>query len=79
MKRWMLLSDDDGHHYLVPAESEDAFNEWVDSFRRYDESDGNTDEDYPDPDGYSALGAISLGCSPTCVTFTDPEISGRKI
>lgn len=64
-RRYKLLSDNDGHHYLVPAENEDAFNKWVDSF--------NEDEE-GDPDGYEKLGAESLGCSPTCVSFIDPKV-----
>jgi hypothetical protein len=64
-QRYKLLSDDDGHYYLVPVEQEEAFNEWVASF--------NEDEE-GDPDGYAKLGAQSLGCSPTCVSFTDPKI-----
>ncbi len=63
-QRYKLLSDDSGHHYLVPTEKEEDFNVWVDSCNE----DG-------DPDGYEELGAISLGCSPTCVSFTDPLVS----
>lgn len=65
-KRWRLLSDDDGHYYLVPDEQQDAFDAWVDSFNEEEEAD---------PDGYEKLGAISLGYSPTCVSFTDPLVS----
>jgi hypothetical protein len=64
-KRFRLLSDDDGHYYLVPAEKEEEFNIWVDSFN----------DEEGDPDGYEELGAVSLGCSPTYVSFTDPIIS----
>src|ERR1035438_6447906 len=63
-QRYRLLSDNVGHHYLVPSEKEDDFNAWVDSFNEEDEGD---------PDGYEKLGAESLGCSPTCVSFTDPK------
>src|SRR5580698_3902778 len=55
--RYKLLSDNDGHHYLVPAEKEEEFNEWVDSF--------DDEESTARPDGYEKLGAESLGCSPT--------------
>ena len=70
-QRYRLLSDNDGHYYLVPVdylvpvESENAFNEWVDSFNEDEESD---------PDGYVKLGAQSLGCSPPCVSFVDPKV-----
>jgi hypothetical protein len=63
-RRYKLLSDDDGHHYLVPVENEEKFNEWVDSFN----------EEEGDPDGYEKLDAESLGCSPTCVSFTCPKV-----
>ena len=67
-QRYRLLSDDDDHHYLVPVEKEDEFNAWVDSFNTVDEGEC-------DPGGYEKFGAISRGCSPTCVSFTDPLIS----
>jgi hypothetical protein len=65
-QRYRLLSDDDGHYYLVPTEKEDEFNAWVNSFN---------DDEEGDPSGYEELGAVSLGCSPTCVSFTDPIVS----
>jgi len=64
-QRYKLLSDNDGHHYLVPVENEEKINKWVDSFN---------DEEESDPDGYEKLDAQSLGCSPTCVSFTDPKV-----
>jgi len=64
-QRYKLLSDNDDHHYLVPMENENAFNMWVDSFNEDDEGD---------PGGYEKLGAESLGCSPTCMSFTDPKV-----
>lgn len=67
-RRWRLLSDDDGHYYLVPAEREEEdFNLWVDSFNEDENGEG-------DPDGFAKLGAKSLGCSPTCVSSTDPRV-----
>jgi len=65
-QRYRLLSDDDGHYYLVPAEKEEEFNAWVASF--FSDEEG-------DPDGYEELGALALGCDPSCVTFTDPIVS----
>jgi len=64
--RFRLIPDNDGHWYLVPANKEEEFNTWVDSFNEENEGD---------PNGYEKLGAISLGCSPTCVTFLDPLVS----
>ena len=64
-QRWRLMSDNDGHDYLVPVGKEVDFDNWVDSFNG---------EDQGDPDGYLRLGCQSLGCCPTRLTFTDPRI-----
>ena len=62
-QRWRLLSDDDGYDYLVPAEKEKEFDAWL-----REAYDGG------DPEGYLRFGCVSLGCSPTCLSFTDPKV-----
>lgn len=59
--RYVLTEDDDGHHYVIPASQQDAWDNWVNS----DEADW----------GAEAPGwAQSVGGSPTLVTFTNPKI-----
>jgi hypothetical protein len=60
-KRWCLVSDDDGHSYVIPAESRDEFEKWVEATSNDEEFEGEDFEKY------------SLGGNPECVTFTDPK------
>ena len=53
MQRFRLVSDDDGHHYIIPADNEEMWNEWV-----------CRGEPYELPDC-----AYSIGGSPTHITF----------
>lgn len=62
--RYKMKSDDDGHDFIVPVDQEKAFDKWLESV--YDES---LEEELPMPDR-----VISIGGSPTKVTFTHPII-----
>ena len=64
MTRYKLLSDDDGHDFVVPVEQEKAFDLWLQSV--YDPMC----EDLPMPEGVQ-----SIGGSPSLLTFTDPQIA----
>lgn len=67
-QRYYLDSDDDGHHYVVPVNLREAFAQWIESWADYDYAPGTSEPQMPE-------GVISLGCSPTCVTFENPRIS----
>ena len=61
--RYLLDNDDDGHWYLLPVGSQEAF-------RAYVESEG--EDPYP-------AGVISLGSHPNTVTFERPEHFGEPV
>lgn len=67
-KRWVLVSDDDGHDYCIPAPYLNLFHQWVEfaneSLVKYD---GPEFDDY------------ALGGSPTLLTFQNPEYDGKKV
>lgn len=47
IQRFRFASDDDGHHYLIPAQDLEQFNEWVLSFEEdyeYDYTGKSFDE-----------------------------------
>jgi hypothetical protein len=60
-RRYFLASDDDGHWYVIDAARRDEWDDW----REID----SEDERAWTPPPF----AKSLGCSPSCVTFTDPR------
>lgn len=57
--RFRLLSDDDGHDYVIPVGKEDAFQAWIEA--------GPYLEDYHGED----FAEYALGCSLTCYSFAD--------
>lgn len=63
-KRFRLVSDDDGHDYVIPADTINEFYSWV---RYFAENDSDN--------GHKHLGGdfsqYRLGCAPSCYTFTD--------
>lgn len=59
MQRFRLLSDDDGHRYLIPVGKEKAFYAWIAAGPYWE---GYTGEDFNE---------CSLGCSLPCYSFTD--------
>ena len=61
--RYRIVMDDDGHWYVIPADREREFTEWLES--------GLVDEA---PDF-----VIGIGGSPSEVTFTSPRIFGEPI
>ena len=64
-QRWILVSDDDGHDYCIPAEKQDQFREWVES--------DEYESDYRGPD----YAGYALGGSPTQLTFENPQYQGK--
>ena len=61
--RYFLASDNDGHWYVIAEEHRREWEEWL-------EIDSDNEQAWTPPPY-----ARSLGCSPTCVTFTDPRTS----
>ena len=59
--RYRLISDDDGHWYVIKASEVNAFNEWVNAM--------NECEEIPDVD----FEPDRLSGSPSNVTFLDPQ------
>lgn len=66
-KRYCLVSDDDGHDYLIPA---DRMKD-----RRMYMHEVYITKSYPNQPEW----VHELGCSTELVTFERPEISGRAI
>lgn len=62
--RYVLQSDDDGHWYVIPAAKKDLFNEWI----------GGGYETQPQPEW-----AWQVGGHPNNVTFSEPEIFGKRV
>ena len=60
-KRYRILSDDDGHDYLILVGEENQFQEWLDAGPYWEGYDG---KDY---DGARINGA------PSRITFVDPK------
>lgn len=63
-KRYTFACDDDGHWFIVPVEQHEAFDAYLEAAY----SEGRLPE-LPLP-----AGVISLGCSYTQYTFTDPKL-----
>lgn len=66
--RYKLLSDGDGHDFVVPVDKEGDFNAHLESVY-----DGSGDE-IPMPEG-----VYSLGGSPSMLTFSLPAYRGKNI
>lgn len=63
--RWRMMSDDDGHWYVIPANRREEFDAWV-----Y----GGSNNGVPQPDwAWSINGHLSN------VTFSEVDISGDRI
>lgn len=60
--RFRFVSDDDGHDYLIPADKESAFDEWMEYSDVSDEWSG---EDFTD---------CRIDYSMNCYTFTNPKL-----
>lgn len=69
-KRFCLVSDDDGHWFICPAEKASEFSKWVEKTTKYWDSLPD-DEDPPAELPYIK----AIGGSPSRVTFLDPIIS----
>ena len=59
LKRFRLLSDDDGHKYLVPVDKEAAFYEWLNAGPYWENYEGEEFE--------------SLGSHFSTYSFCDPR------
>lgn len=69
--RYCLVSDDDGHDFVVPVERRDEFFRVVDAIQRFWAS-SDEDADCPTmPDEFHAVGGS--------LTFERPEIDGRRV
>lgn len=67
-QRFRFVKDDDGHDYLIPAELENQFNEWVAESDPWREPQDEEDVyDGPSFDEYRT------DMSPNNYTFTDPK------
>jgi len=59
-QRYRLLSDDDGHDYLIPVGQEELFYQWMEALENYEE----TELDFED---------ARLNGVPARLSFTDPK------
>lgn len=66
MTRWMLVTDQSCHWYVIPADKIGAWNEWC----SIDEDD---ERSWDAPDW-----AVGVGGSPSLVTFESPLIDGKS-
>lgn len=64
-ERWILISDDDGHWYLIPASRHEEFDKLL--YTGDEEC-----EDFND-----VFGEMYINGSPSLVTFTDPKIERK--
>jgi hypothetical protein len=62
LQRYKLLSDDDGHYYIIPVEKTKQFRRWVDAAPYWE---GYREENFE---------GRALGGSPSLLTFTDPQV-----
>ncbi len=65
--RWRMMSDDDNHWYVIPAERREEFLAWV-----YGDGGANDGAEQPD-------WAWSVNGHPSHVTFSQVEIFGGRI
>ena len=66
--KYCIVSDDDGHNYIIEASKKDDFYKWLDAVTKYWE-DGNYDEPEPNFEYIESInGSISL------VTFDSYKI-----
>jgi hypothetical protein len=56
--RFRFLKDDDGHTYLIQVGKEEEFARWLDAGPYWENYEGEEFE--------------SIGCHPSCYTFTNP-------
>lgn len=63
MKRYKILSDNDGHDYIIAVEDEKDFYLWVDTF----------DLDDSDESDYNGKGFEDRMMTTYNLTFTDPK------
>lgn len=61
-QRFRLLSDDDGHDYIIPVGEEKQFEAWVAATSNDEEYEGKSYEDK------------AIGGAPSLISFTDPRI-----
>lgn len=61
-QRWMIVSDDSGHDYVIKVEEEKDFDAWVAAT----EADEDTELDFDE---------YRIGGSPRMLSFTDPTFS----
>lgn len=71
--RYCLVSDDDGHWYVVPAGKLEEWHTFIDAFYRWNEHEG------VDPEPRQPDWVRELGCSPELLTFERPEVDGRPL
>lgn len=73
--RYTAVSDDDGHQYLIQADEEERFNDWMclDAYSLRLEEDTMM-EWYSEYDYFN-----SKRFSGGVLTFTDPELDGKKM
>jgi len=60
VQRYRLLSDDDGHDYLIPVGQEELFYQWIEALENYEETELNFDD-------------VRLNGAPSRLSFTDPK------
>lgn len=68
-QRYRLICDNDGHYYVIPADKEAQFEEWVGH-----EESGGIDDRYSGP----YFSECRINGSYGLVTFTDPRDGDRK-
>lgn len=61
-QRYTIVSDNDGHDYVIPVGEDEQFYAWVDAM------EGDQDYDGKDFEQHRLAGALSL------LTFTDPRV-----
>ena len=66
MRRYRIVSDDDGHHFVIPEGCLDEWNSWLRFVIQ-------------NPDFNQPEWAHEVGGCPNQVTFEKPEIFGRKV
>ena len=71
--RYAIVHDDDGHQYLIEAEEEDMFDEWMNLDAYSEDEDimqtwNSLYEHFDDKRFYGGT-----------LTFTDPELDGKKM
>lgn len=73
-QRYTLISDDDGHWYVCPADKVIAVGKFFEAVRAYWEDGHEDDEVEPSMPRYLS----PVGGAPSLVSFTDPAIEGKE-